>query len=434
MPLAVLRRFTNRHAPKGSFRANVLTLMTGTTIAQVIPIAVSPILSRIYTPHDYGIFALFMAVASLIFVIATGRYEMAIMLPDNDEEAINIVALSGTVTFFISLITLLIVWIFNAAITSLIKNNEISKWLYCVPLAAFFTGIIQTLNYWLSRKKQYANLAIRRVYQSIATAGITIGMGLSGYGASGLIIASIMGQGIAIGIMGWQVWREDGSKFGSVTKIKMIELAKRYKDFPRVNSLHVFVDMLQSSCVTFLISSFFGGAILGAYSFAIRILKSPTALISASVSQVFYQRASETYNNSGNLPALLSKTMSRLALISFPIFIIIAIYAPNVFVILFGKNWKEAGIFAQILSPWILINFIVTPLSYIPAILHSQKAWFFVTLIGNTLPLLAIYYGGYIVKDIQIGLLLFSALFTFSTLFEINWIIRTARKRNCRIC
>jgi O-antigen/teichoic acid export membrane protein len=87
----------NKLKPKSEFSRNVLTLMTGTTIAQAIPIAISPILTRIYTPEDFGVFALYMSVVSIVSVVATGRYELAIMLPKKDEDAINIVTLSEVV-------------------------------------------------------------------------------------------------------------------------------------------------------------------------------------------------------------------------------------------------------------------------------------------------------------------------------------------------
>ena len=112
--------------PKSEFSRNVLTLMTGTTIAQAIPIAISTILTRIYTPEDFGIFALYMSIASMIAVVATGRYELAIMLPKKDEDAVSIVALSIIISFFVSFIALLIVSIFNTEIASLLGNPEIS--------------------------------------------------------------------------------------------------------------------------------------------------------------------------------------------------------------------------------------------------------------------------------------------------------------------
>ena len=127
-----------RFKPKSEFNRNILTLMTGTTIAQAIPIAISPILTRIYTPEDFGIFAIFLAITLIIGSIANGRYELAIMIPKKDEDAINIFALGFIITTSISLLLLVLVLIFQKYFIFLLKNEEIGVWLYFVPISVFF--------------------------------------------------------------------------------------------------------------------------------------------------------------------------------------------------------------------------------------------------------------------------------------------------------
>ena len=129
MFLRLLRCIKIRHAPKGSFAAHVLTLMTGATIAQAIPIAIAPILTRLYTPSDFGVFALFSSLVSLAAIIATGRYELAIMLPEDDQDAINLMALSVGISLLVSSICLVVVAIFNSQIVALLNNENISTWL-----------------------------------------------------------------------------------------------------------------------------------------------------------------------------------------------------------------------------------------------------------------------------------------------------------------
>ena len=179
--------------PKSEFSRNVLTLMTGTTIAQAIPIAISPILTRIYTPEDFGVFALYMSVASILSVIAAGRYELAIMLPKKDEDAINIVALSILISFFISFISFLVIFLFNAKITNLLGNSEISNWLYFIPITVLLTGMYRSFNYWSNRKKQYKRLATSKIIQSFTTSSTNLSMGFGGFGASGLILGGVLG-------------------------------------------------------------------------------------------------------------------------------------------------------------------------------------------------------------------------------------------------
>ena len=422
----ILKRIQIQYAPNGSFVANVLTLMTGTTIAQAIPIAIAPILTRIYTPEDFGILALYMAIVSMIAIISTGRYELAVMLPEKDEDAFNIVALSIGIAFFISMITLIVIWLFNAKIIKLLGSTEISNWLYFIPISIFLTGIYQAFNYWLNRKKHYKSLAISRISKSVTTGSANLWFGFSGFGAGGLIGGSLIGQGIATTFLSWQIWRDDYDKKQFISKKKMRENAGKYKDFPKINSFHALIDVLQSSGVILLISTFFGVLILGYYSFTIRILKTPLGLIGSSVSQVFYRKATETYNSNGDLQLLIKKTIIRLSLIALPIFVLLFFFAPDIFSLVFGKKWREAGVYAQILTPWIFLNFIVSPISQIPIIVKKQKAIFFISLIGNSLIILSILFGVYI-ADIKAGFYFLSFFLTIYLIYILVWMYKSSK-------
>ena len=177
----------NKLKPKSEFSKNVLTLMTGTTIAQAIPIAISPILTRIYTPEDFGVFALFIAVTSIFGSIASGRYELAIMLPKKDEDAVNIFVLGLIITCFITIILFILMILFNDYLTKLLGNEEISFWLYFVPLTVFFTGLWNLLNYYNNRKKNYKDIANAIVVKSIVLVIFQLIVGLLKHGVIGLI-------------------------------------------------------------------------------------------------------------------------------------------------------------------------------------------------------------------------------------------------------
>ena len=375
----------NRYSPKGSFAANVLTLMTGTIIAQAIPIAISPILTRIYKPEDFGIFALYMSLASIISVIATGQYEIAVMLPEKDEDAFNLVALSVIIAFCVSSITLFALWILNSQIISYIGNSEISQWLYFIPLTILLTGIYNPLNYWINRKKQYKRLAINRVSQSTASAATNLGMGLNGFGASGLIVGGIAGQSIGTAALGWYAWREDKQKIKLIKKNKVIENAKKYQDFPKFNAIQAFFDSFRLNGIVFLTTNFFNLTILGYYSFAIRILQAPLSIIGSSVSQVFYQNAANAHNSKKDIWIIVKRTIIKLGIITLPIFLIGEFFATDLISIIFGNTWREVGIYIKILLPWVLINFISSPISTIPLILNKQKQFLYVGLGYNIL-------------------------------------------------
>ena len=156
--------------PKSEFSRNVLTLMTGTTIAQAIPIGISPILTRIYSPEDFGIFALFLAITNIIGSVANGRYELAIMLPKKDEDAINTAALGFSISSILSLLILILVIIFKDFFVYLIGNEEIGLWLYFVPITVFLLGLWNVLNYYNNRKENYKDLRNAHIIRSIVLA------------------------------------------------------------------------------------------------------------------------------------------------------------------------------------------------------------------------------------------------------------------------
>jgi len=372
--------------PKSEFTRNVLTLMTGTTIAQAIPIAISPILTRIYTPEDFGIFALYISIASILSLIATGRYELAIMLPTKDKDAVNIVALSLFISFFVSFIALLIVSIFNTQITSLLGNPDISSWLYFIPLTVLFTGIYQSFNYWSNRKKEYKRLATSKVIQSTTTATTNLSMGFAGFGSSGLVLASVLGQGVVASFLAQRVYKEGLYRLKDIETIKILVMLKKYKKLPLFNLPNALIDGIRVSGISILIAKNFTTASLGQFSLAWKIVQTPTALIGSSLSQVFFQKIATAKR--ADLYLIVTKFLLKSTLISLPIFLFIYIFAEDIFAIVFGQEWRLAGEIASLLSPWIFFNFLTAPMGNLFIVLNRQEIVLVVSLFYMLVPLM----------------------------------------------
>ncbi|MCK5538427.1 MAG: oligosaccharide flippase family protein [Bacteroidales bacterium] len=372
--------------PKSEFSRNVLTLMTGTTIAQAIPISISPILTRIYTPEDFGMFALYMSVASIISVVATGRYELAIMLPKKDEDAVNIVALSIIISFFVSFIAFLIVYIFNTQITNLLGNPEISNWLYFIPVTVLLTGVYQSCNYWSNREKQYKRLAVNRVIRSGTTATTNLGMGFGGFGSSGLILGGVLGQGVATSILGRMVWCEDKGLVENISKLKMFAMIRKYKKLPMFNLPNAVIDGFRLSGISILIAKFFATATLGQFALAWKMVQIPMSLIGSSLSQVFFQKISSA--NKSDLNSIVKKFMIKASLIALPIFLIIYFFAADIFMIVFGENWKLAGESASAMAPWLFLNFISMPMANVFIVLNKQEIVLVVSIFYMLVPII----------------------------------------------
>jgi O-antigen/teichoic acid export membrane protein len=394
--------------------------MTGTTIAQAIPIAISPILTRIYTPEDFGVFALYMSVASILSVVATGRYELAIMLPKKDEDAVNIVALSILISFFVSFIAFLIVFFFNAQITNLLGNPEISSWLYFIPLSVLLTGVYQSFNYWSNRKKEYKRLATSRVVQSGTTATTNLGMGFSGFGSSGLILSSIFGQIIAIVILGKKVWSDKKNNINSINKIKLLILAKKYMEHPKYLTISHGISSIYGQIPIFFIGKFFNMSFLGYYSFAKRFIGLPGALISNSIGDVFRQKATEEYHKTGKFDKIFFNTLNNTMKISVVPFLLLYLTIDDIFTFVFGKEWSLSGEYAQILLISAFFSFIITPIDK-SALIVNQIGYIFKWHIGRFIAYIILgissYYLSFNIKIFLYGLVFVDIIFYLVELF-----------------
>jgi O-antigen/teichoic acid export membrane protein len=347
---------------KGEFSRNVLTLITGTTIAQAIPVAVSPILARLYSPQDFGVFALYMAVTSILSVVATGRYEQAIMLPREDEDAENVVALSLIISTLISFMLLVIATIWNTPITALLGNPEIGRWLYLVPVSVLLMGAYNSFNYWLNRQKKFGIMSTNRIMQSSLTAAGQLGLGFSPSGSAGLITSFIGGWLVAT----FSAARFYNYKSFCLRPASIIASAKLYRDYPGLSAPSSLLDSASTQTPVFFLTKGYDAATVGFFSLAIRALSAPSSVISTSIGQVYFQKISVLIHSDPN--SILSevlRTTKKLTIIAAVTFIPFMLIGDRIFGFIFGEDWRVAGEYVEILSPALMMRFIVSPLSTI---------------------------------------------------------------------
>ncbi len=377
----------NKLKPKSEFSRNVLTLMTGTTIAQAIPIAISPILTRIYTPEDYGILAIFLAITAILGSISNGRYELAIMLPKKDEDAINIFALGFIIVSCLSLFLLILVLLFNDYFATLLGNDEIGFWLYFVPLTVFFTGLWNILNYFNNRRKNYKDLRNATIVKSIVSAIVQLSIGFAKQGPTGLVSASILSQFVANTKLLNNII-QNKLLIAKISKVKIIALAKRYKDFMIHGVPSTLADTGALQLPSLFLPKLFGLAASGHFIFAKRLITLPSGIIANSMSQVFFQQLTLRKNNREKTLPLLKNMIKKLFIIALPIALVIFFSSPYIFPIIFGKNWSVSGDIAQYLAFIFLITFIVSPLSVAFTVsmeLRKVAIWQYLYLISSTI-------------------------------------------------
>lgn len=393
---------------------NILILIGSSGIAQAIPIAISPVLTRLYSPEEFGKFALYASIVAIFSVIATARYEQAIHLPKYRRDAIHIVILSITITVIISCTVLIAILIFDFQIKRLMTNTGVSEFLYWIPCSIFVIGIYQALYYWENRKASYIRIALSRTLQS-STSGVgQVSAGYMTVSAVGLIGGQLLAQTISMIYLIKAGYSEDKKILKKIKKNKILALAKRYKKFPKYMIFGHMLNTVSGYMPLFVIGSLYGPAVAGLYSLAQRVTITPLSLIGGAIGDVYRSEASNKYRESGSCLELFKFTVYRLSIVSIILILPIYFWGAEVFKFVFGPNWSGAGDIASLLSVMIFFQCISSPTSetvLLGGLMKLDLAW---QLLRLCLSVLALYVGYKISPDNpSFSIIIFSCTFAF---------------------
>jgi O-antigen/teichoic acid export membrane protein len=413
---------------KKEFVKNVLTLVTGSAISQAIIYASILILTRLFSPEVFGIYLLFSSATLVLKPLATLQYEFAIVLPKKNKDAINLLAFSFVVLFIYSLLLLLIIFLFRNNILAFFKIEKLANFIYLLPLNIFLFGAVSIFDYWNNRTKLFKNISKGLLVKSSVMSGTQIATGFSSFNNIGLIPGMLTGYFIQLLFL-------IKLSFKTIEKIKkeisvkrMFFLSKKYKDIPVFNTIINLTNNLSNELPIFLITKYFGLTNSGIYGLAIKFIRAPIGIIQQSVGQVFYNKASQIYNDEGNLRNLVITTAKNLLRLSLFIFIplfIISFYLD----ILFGENWIDVGLYARILIPWLFFAFLSNPLTSLIIILNKQKTIVVFDCMLLFFRFLALFVGYYFYQNIIISLMLFSVVGGIFNILIFLYLLKVSKEK-----
>jgi lipopolysaccharide exporter len=390
------------------FSRDVLTLVSGTTVALIISTLASPIITRLYGPEAFGLLALFTSITNILGVIVCLRYEVAIVLPKSDEEASNIFGLCMLIVVFISLAIIPLLILFQQPLLQYLKAPQLGSYFLFIPPTLLISGTFLALNLWNTRTKQYYRLSIARVTSSVTTTGTQLGAGFLGYASGGVLIyANILGQLVSTCVLGLQIMRDHLSFFRHTITLKgMVEAFKRYSNFPKYDVWSALINQISWQVPVLMLSSFFSTTIVGYYSLGMMMVTLPMSLIGGAIAQVFFQRAAIAQHE-GSLSFIFEDTYSFLIKISLFPLLLLTFIGQDLFILIFGPSWGEAGYYIQILSVWAVFFFISSPISSIISIIGKQKIGLVLSTINLITRFVSIFIGG-ILGSASLSILLFS--------------------------
>jgi len=415
-----------RNIWENDFFKNVATLISGTTFAQAFSIIIYIFLSRIYTKEDFGVFGLYMNILNITIIFSTAKYELAILLPKSDRESTNLLGLSGLISIVVSLLLLLIVFPFNAQICKLLGSEEISTWLYYIPLSTLLVGLFTSFRNYSNREKRYKLIAGANIGQSLGNSLMKLVLGLLIAGAAGLIFGVVFGQLIGFLVFIAIHLRFNAHKAGWLKWSEMKRLGKQYSLFPKYNMWQGLINNLSGALPVFIFSAFFSTAIAGIYTFGYMILYRPVSLVANAFYQVMFQRFVEKQHHKSSILPEVKLFIKRTSQVLILPFLLMGIFAPEVFSFIFGADWVEAGRYAQILLPWIFMVSLVMPLSFIPDLYKKQRVAMIIDGVKLVLRLAGLVVG-VIMNNVYIGLALYSGLSTLVIAYSLIWYIRLVK-------
>lgn len=350
-----------RLKPKSEFSRNVLILMSGSTIANAIPILIMPVLTRLWSPEDFGVFATYMAFVGILGTMSTGRLDMALMLPNKNEDAVRILIIGLALSF--AFIILLYPIIFKFDQFSPVFGFSVESWHYLVPLGVFLYAGYSMMISWHNRSKNYKLMSQSRVIQSTSISFTQASIGLLAKFNFGLIFSDLIGRLVSIIL----ILRGTGllNQKLNMSKAKNIALLKRYRKFPLLEAPGSVINVSSHQLPIIVLPLLFSPDVAGLYFLVIRVLMMPASLVGQAMLEVFKNRAQDDFKRTGTCRPIFIKTGLVLFSIGIVPAVLLVCFAPTLFSFVFGEEWREAGGYAQILAPVALAQFVSAPLSYV---------------------------------------------------------------------
>lgn len=358
---------------KNKFFKSVILIAGGTATAQLMNALSSPIITRIYTPEEYGILTIFLTVVGILSLGAL-KYEMAIPIAESNKKAIDSVITSFLVLFSYFALVFITVFLLNNKIIKLLNIEDLGPYIFFVPITILLIGAYQIFRQWALRTGNAKAIGKTTISQSFAGNITKIFLGLLHFGPIGLILGSIIKESSGIYVLSKDLrleFRKSNVHF-KVADLKIV--LHRYRNFPFYNLPSHILNNISTKLPHLFLGIIYGTTVIGLFGLASTIVRIPARLIGMSVGDVFYSEAAKYGNtNPEKLSKLSNQVVSRLLLIGVIPTIILLIFGPKLFSIAFGTAWTEAGRYASIISIMIFANLVFTPSSRIYEVFEKQK-------------------------------------------------------------
>ena len=366
MMKALFERLRGR-LPRGRLVRGTMILAGSNALSQALSLAAAPLLTRLYTPADFGLLAVYMSVTTVLGVVLALRYELAVPLPETTREALAIVWAAIACVVMLSAISLIVVLFFREGIADLLNAPSLAPMLFLLPLGLLLLGSFNVFRYWCIRVGAFLPIGKARLVQVLSS--LTIQIAGASFGAVALLAGQVANQGAGSLSLGRIVRKAERAEHPTLAEVR--HAFWRYRRFPLISSWAALLNRSSAQMPTLLFAVFFGPAIAGVYALAMRVLNTPAAVFSGAIISTFLSSAAERARD-GTLPPLVEKAYRYLTHLAVPALAVIAVISPDAFRVLFGAEWEQAGQIARWVTLLVYCSIAIAPLISLFGVLERQ--------------------------------------------------------------
>ena len=370
-----LRNFIRSRLPQGVFGRNVLTLAGSVALGQGLTVLASPILTRIYSVADFGQLQAYLSVLLFVLVVVAGRYELAIVLPEDDQAAADLTVLCLGLALVTSILAGLVIWWLSWQSWMQTTFVGLKNYLWFMPVSIFGAGCYAILCQWTLRQKNYAQVGRSKVFQGVGMVATQIVLGeYFSAGFFGLLFGDAVGRVSGTWSFVRTAWARHSGLFRRTSWAGIAAVARRYRQFPQISAFSALINSAGFAVPPLLLAAWYSSKVLGWYAMTDRVMCVPTVLIGAAISQVYTVDAARLASTDlAGLRALLFRTIRGLAWLGVLPFLLIFLFGEPLFAYVFGGAWGEAGRYARLLAVMQYVSFVVWPVISTLNVLERQS-------------------------------------------------------------
>ncbi len=406
----------------------MLIIGSGTAVAQLIGIVTMPIITRLYTPSDLGTLAVYSSILAIFGIGSTLQYVGAFVLPEHDEDAVNLFGLCLILLFITTSAFALILLFGRNLLINIFDLSSIEQYLWLLLIGFFGMGLYTTLNYWAVRQRDYKRITYTKINQGAGGSVCKILLGILSFGSVGLIVGHVVSQIAGITTLARAMWRKERNNLKAISWNRMKSVAKTYKGFPVFIFPASIVNTMSLQLPPLMMLALYDSEVVGFYALAHMLVVLPGSFISGSMGQAYLGEASKMVRErSQGLRSLYVGTLKHLFTIGVPLIGIPALCAPFVVPFIFGEAWAEAGWYCWPLAVMVIANFVASPISHLQ--LYGYNRWVLMWDVARTIAVVVVFYLSYLFKlpimiTITTYVLVLSGMYIISVILNVKAIER----------